>query len=51
MTAPQPVTNKRLRALLSRLGACAEGRDWLGDRDLATAWADCQRADWSLIHG
>lgn len=33
---------------LKRLGACAEGRTWVGRRDLATAWAECERADHML---
>lgn len=33
---------------LVRLGACPEAVRWVGDRDLATAWAECERADWML---
>mgnify|MGYP001608780356 CR=1 FL=1 len=43
-----PFSNRRMKALLRALGACSEGRDWLGDRDLETAWNDCERGDWSL---
>jgi len=28
--------------------ACAEGLDWLGERDLEAMWAECQRSDWML---
>jgi hypothetical protein len=27
---------------------CEEAIDWVGDRDLKTAWAECERADWML---
>ena len=28
--------------------ACPEAVEWVGKRDLATAWQDCERADWLL---
>lgn len=28
--------------------ACAEAREWVGDRDAETAWRECPRADWML---
>ena len=31
---------------LIALGACKEAVDWVDDRDLPTAWAECQRPDW-----
>ena len=33
---------------LRALDACAEAIAWVGDRDLPTAWAECQRGDWLL---
>jgi len=35
-----------LRDKLQRLGACREAIDWVGERDLETAWRECNRADW-----
>jgi hypothetical protein len=37
-----------LQKKLHRLGACQGAIDWLGDRDAATAWRECQRGDWML---
>lgn len=34
--------------LLERLGACEKAVMWVGDRDAATAWAECPRGDWML---
>jgi hypothetical protein len=34
-----------LQQQLVELNACHEARDWVGDRDLATAWAFCPRGD------
>jgi hypothetical protein len=42
------LSNQQLRALLSQLNACEGALDWLGQRDLAKAWAECPRADWLL---
>ena len=36
------MTNKKLKTLLSELNACQETVEWVGDRNLATAWADCE---------
>ena len=33
---------------LKKMGACKDALDWIGDRDLSEAWAECQRADWML---
>jgi hypothetical protein len=33
---------------LSRLGACAESREWAGNRTAREAWDECERADWLL---
>lgn len=33
---------------LRDLGACSDAIAWVGDRDLAAAWAECQRGDWML---
>ena len=41
-----------MRAILARklkaLGACKDAVDWVGEHDLATAWAKCERPDWML---
>jgi len=37
-----------LRIRLEDMNACSEARDWAGGKDLATAWATCERADWML---
>jgi hypothetical protein len=31
---------------LKAMGACASARDWVGARDLPTAWAECQEPSW-----
>ena len=33
---------------IKKLGACEEGLDWLGDKPLDAAWAECHRGDWML---
>lgn len=38
----------QFRAWLTRHDACQPALDWLGDRDAATAWAECPRYDWLL---
>ena len=48
MTGQQAMSNQRLKALLKRLGACSEALEWLGNRDLETAWAECERGDYLL---
>ena len=37
-----------MHKLLSRLGACEEAREWVGDRTLEQAWAECESPDWML---
>src|SRR5579863_714630 len=37
-----------LKKLLASLGACQEAVQWIGERDLKTAWAECERGDWML---
>lgn len=37
-----------LQKHLEALSACAEARDWVGDRSLSEAWTKCPRADWML---
>lgn len=37
-----------LRDTLRRLDACSEAVEWVGDRTLAQAWAECHRVDWML---
>ena len=37
-----------LKRQLSALGACKEAVGWVADRDLPTAWAECERGDWML---
>src|SRR3990172_11017269 len=42
------MTNAALLSLLKRKKACPEAVVWVGTRDLATAWRECERADWML---
>ena len=37
-----------LSALLARLHACSEARDWSAGKTLEQAWAECPRGDWML---
>ena len=37
-----------LKRQLTLLRACNSAVEWAGDRDFATAWAECERADWML---
>jgi hypothetical protein len=38
----------KLKDRLTELDACQEGLRWVGDRSLAKAWIECERADWML---
>lgn len=40
--------NKELLALLNKLDACQRAVRWVGDRDLARTWEECERGDWLL---
>lgn len=42
------MTNAQLKRKLKSLGACEEAREWLGKRDLETAWKECERPDWMI---
>lgn len=42
------MTNKQLRGLLEKIDACGEAVSWVRRRNLTTAWAECERADWML---
>ena len=33
---------------LTTLNACSEAREWAEGKDLATAWARCERGDWMI---
>lgn len=33
---------------LEAMRACKEATDWVGARDAATAWQECERSDWML---
>ena len=48
MIADKAMTNAALLSLLKRKKACPEAVAWVGTRDLATAWRECERADWML---
>src|SRR5271154_5536938 len=37
-----------LKSKLKALGACEEAVEWVGDRQLSTAWSECERGDWML---
>jgi hypothetical protein len=36
------------RDQLIRLKACSDAVEWVGERTLEQAWADCERGDWML---
>jgi len=38
----------KFRNKIIKLKACPEAVEWVGDRDFATAWRECKRADWML---
>lgn len=38
----------KFRNELRKMYACNAAQEWVGERDLATAWHECQRADWML---
>ncbi len=42
------MTNPQLLSLLRAKNACREAIDWLGTRDLALAWYECERGDWMI---
>jgi len=42
------MTNAELRHFLAERDACKAGIDWLGDRDSARMWAECERPAWLL---
>lgn len=44
----RPILQSGIRESLKKLGACPEAVQWVGERDLPTAWAECERADWML---
>src|ERR1700690_807931 len=33
---------------LRALGACINAVEWVGDKDLQTAWETCERSDWMM---
>jgi hypothetical protein len=42
------MTNAELRQFLISRDACRAAMDWLGERDSAQMWAECERPDWLL---
>lgn len=42
------MTNTQLKLFLRKNNACSRAVEWLGDRDLRTAWKECERGDWML---
>jgi len=38
----------KFKEQLEDLNACEEAVEWVGDRDLKTAWEECVRGDWML---
>jgi len=38
----------KFKEQLEDLNACEEAVEWVGDRDLKTAWEECARGDWML---
>jgi len=41
--------NIDLDALLTKLDACHEAREWAAGKTLEQAWAECPRGDWMLL--
>src|SRR3989304_4555450 len=39
-------TTMRFHDWLIEQDACAEAIEWTGDRDITTAWRECERGDW-----
>jgi len=37
-----------LREFAESRHACSDGLEWLGERDIAAMWAECQRSDWMV---
>ena len=52
MTNDIDLTNRKtlmsLRDQLQQMEACPLAIEWVGDRDITTAWAECHRGDWML---
>src|SRR5271165_5649285 len=42
------LSNKSLIRLLRKLNACEPAVNWVGDRDLKTAWEECPNIQWLL---
>ncbi len=42
------MSNANLLSYLRRCHACQPAIDWLGERDLAAAWAECPNEDWMI---
>jgi len=38
----------RFEELLASKGACYEARQWVGNKTIEQAWAECERADWMI---
>lgn len=38
----------KLKDELKKMCACSEAMDWVEDRTLKQAWAECERADWLM---
>lgn len=41
-------TQNNFKQRLLDLGACDDAVAWVGDRDEATAWRECERGDWLI---
>jgi len=42
------MNNEQLKQKLNDLKACSPAMEWLGERDAAQMWAECERGDWML---
>ena len=42
------MTNECFKEWLIKHDTCEKAVKWIGERDLATAWIECERADWML---
>ena len=41
-------TINNMKTLLTKLNACKEAIDWVGNKTIEQAWNECQRGDWLL---
>jgi hypothetical protein len=42
----QNISNRKLRAVLRKLGACDRAMEFIGKQDARTAWENCENTEW-----